>query len=109
MKIQKVLYGIVYYRRYLVLKSLQKVAMFFVIIGLERGRSVIELMDNDEIKAVIPEIRKLVAISQEAQQEVWAEFEQLGYEDEMRPPEILSMIRMLFNGSKISDKEKRRF
>ncbi len=91
------------------LRPLQKVAIFLALVGLERGGSVIELMDNDEIKAVIPEIRKLGEISQEAQEVVWGEFEQLGYKEELRSPEILSVIRMLFNGSKISDKEKRRF
>jgi len=92
-----------------VLKPLQKVAIIFAIVGFEKGRSIIELMDSDEIKAVVPEIRKLIEISPEVQQQVWAEFTQLGYQDNMRPSEILSIIRLLFGGSKISDKVGRRF
>jgi len=91
------------------LKPLQKVAVFLVIIGIERGRSIISLMDSDEINAVIPEIRNLMGLSQEIKKSVWADFEQLGYEDKMKPFEALGVIRLLFNGSKISDKSRRRF
>ncbi|MBP2628093.1 MAG: hypothetical protein H6Q68_2804 [Firmicutes bacterium] len=91
------------------MKPLQKVAVFLVIIGIERGRSIISLMDSDEINAVIPEIRNLMGLSQEIKKSVWADFEQLGYEDKMKPFEALGVIRLLFNGSKISDKSRRRF
>lgn len=91
------------------LKPLQKVAIIFAIIGFEKGRNIIELMDSDEIKAVVPEIRNLLELSPQVQQKVWAEFEQLGYEDNMRPSEILGIIRLLFGGSKISEKVRRKF
>ena len=51
-----------------------KVAIFLMIIGVEKGHSIIALMDNGEIKAVVPEIQRLTAISLEIQESVWAEF-----------------------------------
>lgn len=77
-----------------------------MIIGVEKGQSIIALMDNGEIKAVIPEIRRLTAVSQETQESIWTEFQQLGYEDKMKPTEALTIIRFLFNGSKISARSK---
>ncbi len=85
----------------------EKVAIFLMMIGMKKGQSIIELMDNGEIKAVVSRIRSLTAISQEIQQSVWAEFKELGYEDNMKPSEALTIMRFLFNGSKISDKFKR--
>ena len=90
------------------MKALEKVAIFLVMIGLERGRSIIGMMDSDEISAIVPKIRNLDGLSQETQECVWTEFMQLGYRDNMNPSEILSMIRLLFNGSKIKDKEGRK-
>jgi flagellar motor switch protein FliG len=87
------------------LKSLQKVAIFLLIIGLERGKSIISLMDDDEIRTVVPAIGKLSEISEEAQKIVWTEFEQLGYEENMSPSDALYVIRLLFNSSKINNKE----
>jgi flagellar motor switch protein FliG len=85
------------------LKPLEKAAIFLVIVGLERGRNIIELMDNGEIHAIVPEIRKLTELSAQVQETVWTEFEQLGYDDKMKPSEVLYLIRLLFNGSKISN------
>jgi len=82
---------------------IKKAAIFLMIIGIEKGQSVIALMDNGEIKAIIPEIRNLTAVSPEIQESIWEEFKELGYEDTMNPSETLTMIRFLFNGSKISD------
>lgn len=81
---------------------IKKVAIFLMSIGVEKGQSIIELMDNGEIKAVVPEIRSLTAISPEMQKSIWAEFKELGYEDKMKPSEALTIMRFLFNGSKIS-------
>jgi flagellar motor switch protein FliG len=86
------------------LMPIKKVAIFLMLLGVEKGQSVIALMDNSEIKAVVPEIQRMTAFSQEIQEAVWAEFKELGYEDKMRPPEVLTVIRFLFNGSKISAK-----
>ncbi|MBP2639858.1 MAG: hypothetical protein H6Q66_809 [Firmicutes bacterium] len=86
---------------------IKKVAIFLMIIGIEKGQSVIALMDNGEIKAIIPEIRNLTAISPEIQENIWKEFTELGYEDTMNPSETLTMIRFLFNGSKISDRGRK--
>ena len=84
----------------------KKVAIFLILIGVEKGQSIIALMDNGEINAVIPEIRSLTVLSQEIQQSIWAEFKELGYEDNMKPSEALTIIRFLFNGSKIGNKGK---
>jgi flagellar motor switch protein FliG len=86
------------------LVPIKKVAIFLIIIGVEKGQSIIALMDNGEIKAVVPGIRSLTSISQETQDSVWAEFKELGYDDKMTPSEVLTIIRFLFNGSKISNK-----
>ena len=51
-------------------------------------------------------IRSLAAISQEIHESIWSEFKELGYEDTMKPSEALTIIRFLFNGSKISNKGK---
>jgi flagellar motor switch protein FliG len=76
-------------------------------VGAEKGHGIIALMDNSEIKAVVPEIRSLTEISPEIQNSVWTEFKELGYEDKMKPSEVLTIIRFLFNGRKISDNGRR--
>ena len=86
------------------MKPLQKVAAFLILVGIEKGRSIIALMDSREINNVVPEISKLSELSPETQKKVWAEFEQLGYQEDMNPSETLSIIRLLFNGSYISKK-----
>ncbi|MDF2874153.1 MAG: hypothetical protein K0R22_836 [Sporomusa sp.] len=83
---------------------LKKVAIFLMIIGMEKGQSIIALMDNDEIKAVVAAIRSLTVLTQESKASVWTEFEELGYNDQMNPSEVLTSMRFLFNGSKISNK-----
>jgi flagellar motor switch protein FliG len=72
-------------------------------IGLEKGQSILALMDNGEIKAVVPEIRKVKTVSREIQESIWAELKELGYEDKMKPSEALTIIRFMFNGRKIRD------
>lgn len=74
-----------------------------MMIGAEKGQSILALMDNGEIKTVVPEIRNLKAVSQEMQESIWAELKELGYEDKMKPAEALTIIRFLFNGRKIRD------
>jgi flagellar motor switch protein FliG len=91
-------------RRVYLLKPLQKVAIFLLMIDLSQGKSIIALMDNSEIKTIVSEIGNLLTVSPETQEQVWREFKQLGYEDHANPSEVLSMIRSLFNGSKISNK-----
>ena len=77
-----------------------------MLIGVEKGRSIIALMDNGEINAVIPELRSLTVLSQEIQESIWAEFIELGYEVNLKPSEALTIIRFLFNGGKIGNKGK---
>lgn len=91
------------------MNALQKVAAFLFIIGLEKGRKIMALMDNDELKNVLAEFDKLQELSPKIQESIWHEFVQLGYEQEMNPAETLYVFRQLFNGSKISSQEKRRF
>lgn len=86
------------------LVPIKKVAIFIMIIGVEKGQGIIALMDTGEIKAIVSEIRSIAAISQEIKDSVVAEFKDLGYEDSMKPSEVLTIIRFLFNGSKISNK-----
>ena len=87
----------------------KKVAIFLMIIGVEKGRKIIALMDNSEINAVIPEIQSLTVISQEIQESIRAEFTELGYEDNMKPSEALTIVRFLFNGSTICNKVNKFF
>ncbi|MEN6621775.1 MAG: hypothetical protein ABFD50_09530 [Smithella sp.] len=89
------------------LLPVKKVAIFLIILGMGKGQSIISLMDISEINAVVSEIRRLTALSPEIQRSVWDEFKGLGYEDKMKPSETLTIIRFLFNGSKIGDKARR--
>jgi hypothetical protein len=77
-------------------------------IGLEKSRKTMDLMDSDEVKNILSEFGKLPELSLNVQERVWHEFAQLGYEAEMNPVETLYVLRQLFNGSKISNKEKKR-
>ncbi|QJW47955.1 hypothetical protein HA075_20745 [bacterium BFN5] len=88
-------------RRYPIVANKEN-GIFLVTIGEEKAQRIIALMDNSEIKTVISEIRKLTVISQEMQEFVWTEIQALGYEERMTPPEVLTIMRFLFNGSKIS-------
>lgn len=85
-----------------VLPPLEKVAIFLVIIGPEKGQKIIALMDNSEINSIVPRIRNLNEVSPEMQKIIWDEFKGLGYEDQMNPVETLTIIRFLFNGSKMN-------
>ena len=91
------------------MKPMEKVAIFLLMIGFKKASSIIALMDSDEIKNIVPKIEKLVEVSPEVQEQVWNQFVELGYEENMGSSEILTVIRMLFNGSKIGDKDRRRF
>ncbi|CQR72315.1 hypothetical protein SOV_12810 [Sporomusa ovata DSM 2662] len=51
-----------------------------MMLGMKKGQSILELMDNSEIKAVVSEIRSLSAVLLEFQKSVWAEFKELGFE-----------------------------
>lgn len=88
------------------MNSVQKVAAFLLIIGLEKGKKVMALMDSGEIKNILSELNKLSEISPTIQEQVQNEFEQMGYETDMNPADTLYVLRQLFNGSKISNKEK---
>ena len=88
------------------LNPLQKVAIFLFMIGLENGRKIMDLMDSAEIKNIFSEFGKLSEVLPNVQESVWYEFAQLGYESEMNPAETLYVLRQLFDGGKISDKEK---
>lgn len=80
---------------------LKKLAVFLMLIGVEKGQRIIALLDNSEIRAIVPELRKLAAVSPETRRTVLAEFAALGYRDDMTPFETLDIIRLLFGGRKI--------
>lgn len=86
------------------LNSVQKVAVFLYIMGLEDGKKVMALMDSDEIKNVIAEFGRLSEFPLDEQQNIRNEFIQMGYESGMNPAETLYVLRKLFNGGKIRDK-----
>ena len=81
--------------------QLQKAAAFLLMIGLEKGRRILDLMDSDEIKSISSEFAKLTELSPKIQERIRDEFVQLGYEPAMSPAEALYVLRQLFNGSKI--------
>ena len=91
------------------MNSVQKVATFLFMIGLEKGRKTMDLMDSDEVKNILSAFSKLPELSPTIQERIWQEFVQLGYGAELSPVETLYVLRQLFNGSKISDKENKRF
>lgn len=84
------------------LLPLKKVAAFLMSIDQARGQSIIALMDNAEIRAVVTEIKRLPDFSEEEKDGFRAEFKGLGYTEQMNPSEVLMMMRLLFNGSRIS-------
>lgn len=86
---------------------LNRVAAFLMIIGAAKGQGIIALMDNSEIKAVVPAIQGLTAISPAMQRRIWTEFKELGYDEMMNATEALDIIRLLFNGRKISGRDSR--
>lgn len=90
------------------MNALQKVAAFLFIIGLEKSKKIMALMDSDELKNVLAEFGKLQRLSQKMQEGIWHEFEQQGYEEGMNPVETLFVCRQFFNGSKMSDMDKRK-
>lgn len=81
---------------------LKKVAVFLMSIDREKGQNIIALMDNAEIRAVVTEIKRLPPLSQEEKESIRAEFNELGYTEQMNPSEMLTIMRFLFDGSKIS-------
>lgn len=89
------------------MKLIEQVAIFLLLIGFEKASRIIALMDNDEIKTIVPKINKLVEVSPEMQKSIWTQFIELGYNEEMTSPEVLTVIRMLFNGSKIGNNNQR--
>ncbi len=88
------------------MNSVQKVAAFLLIIGLEKGKKVMALMDSGEIKNIVAELNKLSELSPTIQEHVRNEFGQMGYETDMSPADTLYVLRQLFNGSKISNSNK---
>ncbi len=92
------------------MRALQKTAAFLLMLGLERSRNVFALLDSDEIKNVAAAIDELPSLTLELQEEVRREFIRRGYAESMKAPELLAVIRGLFNGGKISEQpERKRF
>lgn len=89
------------------MNSLHKAATFLLVIGFGKASKVMDLMDSDEVKNIAPEFGKISGLSPNVQENIWREFVQLGYEAEMNPVETLYVLRQLFNGGKISGKEKK--
>lgn len=81
--------------------AIKKVAFFLTLIGPEKGKSVIDLMDTGEIKTVVAAFQTLAELSPNEQKNVRDEFAVLGYREDMNPDETLSVIRGLFHGSRI--------
>lgn len=81
---------------------LKKVAAFLMSINQEKGQSIIALMDNAEIRAVVTEIKRLPEFSEEEKDGIRAEFKGLGYTEQMNASEVLTIMRFLFHGSRIS-------
>ena len=75
-----------------------------VLIGLEKGKKIMNLMDSDELKNVFTEIERLPELSPAMQEALWQELFQLGYEEKMTAVETLGVLRQLCNGGKISNK-----
>ena len=91
------------------LNALQKAAAFLFLIGLEKAGKVLALMDSDEVKIILNEFGRIEQLSTDLQQTVWAEFREIGYEEQMNAVDTLYVLRQLFPGSKISPPNKKRF
>ena len=79
---------------------IEQAAVFLLLVGQEKGQKIIALMDTGEIKAIIPVLRRLTDVSPHVQELIWAKFKDLGYEADMNPAELLTLIRFLFSDSK---------
>ena len=89
------------------MNPLQRTAAFLLMIGFEKARGIMALMDNDEIKSIAAEFSKVSDLSPSSQESIWSDFIQLGYEAEMNPAETLFVLRQVFNGRKICVNEQK--
>lgn len=85
------------------LRAVQKIAAFLVLIGLTKGKKIMNLMDSDELKNVLIEMEGLPELSPAMKDSVWHELLQLGYEETMTSVETLGVLRQFCNGGKISN------
>ena len=89
------------------MNALEKTAAFLVLLGLERGRHVLDFMDSDEINTVVETIGKLPPLTPALQEALLAELVERGYEADMHPFDLLQVLRSLFQGGKISERSLR--
>lgn len=80
---------------------LEKLAVFLVLLGFEKGKKLFAFMDTQELRHVVRAMEKVENLSPKVQEAVWAEVRQLGYKDALEPTEVMYVLRGLFNGSKI--------
>ena len=77
--------------------AIKKAAIFFLLIGDDKGRKVISLMDDAEIKQLVPAMRELKTIAPAQQRQVWQDFVDLGYETSMNAADTLTVVRFLLS------------
>lgn len=78
--------------------QLEKVAVFLILVGQEKGRRILALLDDDEIKRIILKLREVSVITEQMQQSVWREFYSLGYEEGMKAADIVNILRFSAGG-----------
>lgn len=84
------------------MNSLQKTAIFLLMIGFEKASRVMALMDNAEIKNILAILNTVSTLSPATQKTVWSEFCRLGYAEQLNPAETLFVIRQVFDDRKMT-------
>ena len=84
------------------MNSVQKTAIFLLMIGFEKASRVMALMDNAEIKNILAILNTVSTLSPATQKTVWSEFCRLGYDEQMNPAETLFVIRQVFDDRKMT-------
>lgn len=82
------------------MNSLQKTAIFLLMIGFKKASRVMALMDNAEIKNILAILNTVSTLSPATQKTVWSEFCRLGYDEQMNPAETLFVIRQVLDDRK---------
>ncbi|MDU4960609.1 MAG: hypothetical protein E6X17_08095 [Sporomusaceae bacterium] len=81
--------------------AVQKAAVILLLLGLEKGGRIMQLMDTDEVRRIIAAWEQIRNLPETVQQSVWSEFIRLGYDESMKPAEALWILRQFFAGSRI--------
>ncbi|MDU2064895.1 MAG: hypothetical protein E6713_08625 [Sporomusaceae bacterium] len=79
------------------MNNVRKVAIFLFLIGLDKGRKIMDLMDSGELKQVLREMKTVQAVSETEGEFVRNLFLELGYEAKTSPVDTMFFIRQVLH------------